>query len=70
MRLRYCDGKDKYFPHTRIKDVEKYFFDKTACQTLNSVSRMVNFMGQPFFPPLILKHYHKFYVFGLPGLYV
>ena len=42
MRLRYCDGKDKYFTHTRIKDVEKIFFDKTACQTLNSVSRMVN----------------------------
>jgi hypothetical protein len=42
VRLRYCDGKDKYFPHTRIKDVKKYIFDKTACQTLNSVSRMVN----------------------------
>ena len=26
MRLRYCDGKDKYFPHTRIKDVEFFFF--------------------------------------------
>ena len=26
MRLRYCDGKDKYFPHTRIKDVEKINF--------------------------------------------
>ena len=26
MRLRYCDGKDKYFPHTRIKDVEKKIF--------------------------------------------
>ena len=25
-RLRYCDGKDKYFPHTRIKDVGNYFF--------------------------------------------
>jgi len=35
MRLRYCDGKDKYIPHTRIKDVENFFFDKTACQTLS-----------------------------------
>jgi hypothetical protein len=26
MRLRYCDGKDKYFPHTRIKDVEIIIF--------------------------------------------
>jgi hypothetical protein len=26
VRLRYCDGKDKYFPHTRIKDVGNYFF--------------------------------------------
>ena len=25
MRLGYCDGKDKYFPHTRIKDVEKIY---------------------------------------------
>ena len=26
MRLRYCDGKDKYFPHTRIKEVETNIF--------------------------------------------
>jgi hypothetical protein len=23
MSLRYCDGKDKYFHHTGVKDVEK-----------------------------------------------
>jgi hypothetical protein len=42
VRLRYCDGKDKYFHPTGIKDVEKNIFDKRACQTLNSVSRMIN----------------------------
>jgi hypothetical protein len=42
MRLRYCDDKDKYFHPTGIKDVEIFFFDKTACQTLNYVSRMIN----------------------------
>jgi hypothetical protein len=42
MRLRYCDDKDKYFHPTGIKDVEKNIFDKTACQTLNYVSRMIN----------------------------
>ena len=42
IRLRYCDGKDKYFHPTGTKDVEKYIFDKTACQTPNSVSRMIN----------------------------
>ena len=26
MRVRYCDGKDKYSPHTRIEDVEKIYF--------------------------------------------
>ena len=26
MRLRYCDGKDKYFPHTRIKKRRKNIF--------------------------------------------
>ena len=26
MCLRYCDGQDKYFPHTRIKDIEKIYF--------------------------------------------
>ena len=26
MRLRYCDGKDKYFHPTGIKDVEKNIF--------------------------------------------
>jgi hypothetical protein len=25
MRLGNVDGKDKYFPHTRIKDVEKIY---------------------------------------------
>jgi hypothetical protein len=42
VRLRYCDGKDKYLHLTGVKDVEKIYFDKTACQTLNSVSRMIN----------------------------
>ena len=42
VRLRYCDGKDKYLHLTGVKDVEKIYFDKTACQTLNSVSRIIN----------------------------
>ena len=43
VRLRYCDGKDKYLHPTGVKDVENiFFFAKTACQTFNSVSRMMN----------------------------
>jgi hypothetical protein len=42
VRLRYCDGKDKYVHPTGVKDVEYFFFYKTACQTLNSVSGMIN----------------------------
>ena len=53
MRLTYFDGKDivltpgevqsrKYSHHTRVKDVENIFVDKTSCKTLNSVSRMIN----------------------------
>jgi len=28
VRLRYCDGKDKYFHPTGIKDVEKIYLVK------------------------------------------
>ena len=42
MRLRYCDGKDKYFHHKTVKDIDFVVVDKAACQTLNSVSRMIN----------------------------
>jgi hypothetical protein len=26
MRLRYCDDREKYFQHMRIKDVENIYF--------------------------------------------
>ena len=39
VRLRYCDGKDKYLHSTGVKDVENiYIFDKTACHTLNCLT--------------------------------
>ena len=41
VRLRYCDGKDKYLHPTGVKEV--FFFDKIACQALNSVPRMINY---------------------------
>ena len=40
--VRYYDGKDKYLHSTGLKHVEYIIFDKTACQTLNSVSRIIN----------------------------
>ena len=39
VRLRYCDGRDKYL-HPMGNKI--YIFDKTACRTINSVSRMIN----------------------------
>jgi hypothetical protein len=39
VRLRYCDGRDKYL-HPLGNKI--YIFDKTACRTINSVSRMIN----------------------------
>jgi hypothetical protein len=41
VRLRHCDGKDNYLHLTGVKDVENIYFDKTACQRLNSVSRII-----------------------------
>jgi hypothetical protein len=52
MRLRYCDGKDKYFNHSRVNDVEKIFVvvltEKMCDRSLSSdlsgycVIRMIN----------------------------
>ena len=38
----YVEEKVRKFAFKGIKDVEKNIFDKSACQTLNSVSRMIN----------------------------
>ena len=34
VRLRYCDGKDKYLHPTGVKDVEYFFFIKQLAKHL------------------------------------